>query len=425
VEEEVTTKEEVLDRYAVVVFDTNELLNFPGNLGEHEKVIVPFAVMNELDELKTAPGDTGYKARRAIKAIDEFPNVLISPQNNLDSHLKNLGWEPTSDHLIISCAFSKKVPLITGDLLMANKAETVGVEVILSATVENTFNKHTGVKELFLRSDDANDQETLARFYSIYKNKDKGAHENIFEMLQNEYLIIWQDNDIIETAVWNNGRFERNSFKEVGNKFTGIVKPRNKKQELLFNLLQNDKITVKACFGKFGTGKDFCMISHAIDMIESAKFQKLIWVRNNIEVKDTEKIGYLPDGPNEKLLPFAMPLADHVGGIEGLKYLIDTKKTIEIQHLGFMRGRDIKNSIIYVSECENNTKEHIQLLISRVGEGSQLWINGDLKQVDDKKFLKNNGVNAVKKLKGNPLYGQVTLDKTERSDTAGLADLLD
>ena len=90
-----------------------------------------------------------------------------------------------------------------------------------------------------------------------------------------------------------------------------------------------------------------------------------------------------------------------------------------------MRGRDIKNSILYVSECENNTKNHIQLLIGRVGLNSQIWLNGDTRQVDHDKFAVNNGVNALKLLKGQELYGQVTLDKTERSKTSKLADLLD
>lgn len=124
-------------------------------------------------------------------------------------------------------------------------------------------------------------------------------------------------------------------------------------------------------------------------------------------------------------MPFAGPLADHLGGIEGLNMLI-TRGQLEIVHLGFLRGRDIKNSIIICSEAENMTKEHIQLLIGRVGEGSVLWINGDFKQCDSAVFERNSGLmTAVHKLQGNPLFGYVRLLKTERSETAALADLLD
>jgi PhoH-like ATPase len=72
------------------------------------------------------------------------------------------------------------------------------------------------------------------------------------------------------------------------------------------------------------------------------------------------------------------------------------------------------------------TKEHIQLLIGRGGEGSALWINGDFKQTDAEVFRQNSGLMiAVDRLKGHPKFGYVTLLKTERSETAARADLLD
>ena len=64
--------------------------------------------------------------------------------------------------------------------------------------------------------------------------------------------------------------------------------------------------------------------------------------------------------------------------------------------------------------------------LGRVGEGSALWINGDYKQVDDAVFVRNSGlIRAVERLKGHPRFGYVKLLKTERSETAAMADLLD
>ena len=120
-----------------------------------------------------------------------------------------------------------------------------------------------------------------------------------------------------------------------------------------------------------------------------------------------------------------MSVADHVGGTCGLEILISEDK-IEVQHLGFIRGRDIKNSIIISSEAENLTKEHVQLLIGRVGQGSELWLNGDNKQTDKEIFKTSSGLKiAIEKLKGQKLFGYVHLEKSERSETARLADLLD
>lgn len=123
--------------------------------------------------------------------------------------------------------------------------------------------------------------------------------------------------------------------------------------------------------------------------------------------------------------PDGQEIADILGGRDGLVALIDSDK-IEVEHLGFIRGRDIKHTIIMCSEAENMTKEHVQLLLGRVGEDSALWLNGDYKQTDHKTFAENNGLmTAVDRLKGHNRFGYVKLLKTERSETAAMADLLD
>lgn len=262
--------------------------------------------------------------------------------------------------------------------------------------------------------------EALAAFY-----QDKGSIDQT-GWLANEYLIIENTDGIpVDQFRWDGQEFVHVPFKVINSRFMGKVKPRNIQQQLAVDMLYNSDITVKILVGKFGTGKDYLMSSAAIDLIEKGKYEKIVWVRNNIEVKNSKPIGHLPGDYKEKLLPFAMPLADHVGGVDSLEIMIGQGK-VEIVHLGFIRGRDIKNSIIMCSEAENMTKEHIQLLLGRVGEGSSLWINGDYKQVDAPVFRENNGLMiSVDKLKGHPRFGFVKLLKTERSETAAMADLLD
>ena len=163
------------------------------------------------------------------------------------------------------------------------------------------------------------------------------------------------------------------------------------------------------------------MILHALEAIRCGNADKIVWVRNNIEVKDSVPLGALPGTADEKLLPFAGPLLDHIGGLDGMYAMMDNGQ-LELQHLGYIRGRDIKNSIIIASEAENLTVQHVQLLIGRVGEGSQLWLDGDHKQI----FKDNSGLlKAVERLAGQPLFGYVDLPISERSATARLADLLD
>ena len=265
-----------------------------------------------------------------------------------------------------------------------------------------------------IRSDD----ERLAEFYE--------AKANIFNLLENQYLLIEDlHGKLTDSYVWQNGTFRKVGYTKIGNDFTGVVKPRNAQQEVLFDMLVDKQSTVKLVTGGFGCGKTMSLVVAALDAISKGRFEKIIWVRNNIEVKDTTPLGSLPGDSYDKLLPFAMPLADHCGGIEGLQHLIEQDK-VEIVHLGFLRGRDIKNSIILCSEAENLTKQHIQLLIGRVGEGSNLWMDADLKQRDKTAFEKSAGLELmIERLKGQKLFGYIKLLKTERSETARLADLLD
>ena len=257
---------------------------------------------------------------------------------------------------------------------------------------------------------------------AIYSESTK----NIFDCLENEYVyIVSPSTENYDILKWADGKYKKLSYKTINNNFVDKIKPRNIQQQMAFDLLQSKTETIKVITGRFGSGKTFLMVANALQAIHDNKFEKIVWVRNNVGVKDTKDIGALPGNTIDKIFPYVMPLADHVGGVDGIEMLMRQGK-LEVQHLGFIRGRDIKNSIILCSEAENLTKQHVQLLIGRVGEGSSLWLDGDFKQVDSKIFEENSGLNiAIDKLKGNKLFGFVHLEKSERSETAALADLLD
>ena len=244
--------------------------------------------------------------------------------------------------------------------------------------------------------------------------------------LKNEYLVVHNKNgEIADHFRWDGVQFVQVPYRQISSRFCGKVKPRNTQQRLAIDMLYNPEITINMIGGKFGTGKTFIMATAAMELLEKGKFDRLVYVRNNIEVKDSKPIGFIPGDKDEKLLPFAMPLADNIGGPEALKMMI-SQGNIETVHFGQIRGRDFKNSIIMCSEVENMTKEHIQLLIGRVGEGSALWLDGDVKQVDMEVFKRNSGMQiALERLKGHHRFGYIKLLKTERSETAAMADLLD
>ena len=271
--------------------------------------------------------------------------------------------------------------------------------------------EYYGYKEVYMTD------EQIAEFY-----QNKPDLENKI----NEYVILREmDGTVVAKFRWNGDGYSEVGDKPICSRFLGKVRAKNPHQALAIDMLYNDEITVKMLAGKFGSGKTFLMSAAAVAMLEDRRYEKIVYIRNNIEVKNSKPIGFLPGTYNEKLMPFAAPLADHLGGFDGLDIKMRNKE-IEVLHLGFIRGRDIKNSIIFCSEAENLTKEHIQLLISRVGEGSALWLDGDIKQRDADVFMRNSGMAAaIERLAGHKRFGYVKLQKTERSETAAMADLLD
>lgn len=204
----------------------------------------------------------------------------------------------------------------------------------------------------------------------------------------------------------------------------GKIYPKNIEQQFALDMLMDPTTTVKMMTGSFGSGKTFLSCACSLAMLESGAADKIMWVRNNIEVKDSNPIGFLKGSFQEKMSVWAMPLADHIGGKEMLDIYMQ-RGQIEVEHLGFLRGRDIKNTIIFCSEAEHLTREHVQLLLGRVGEGSILILEGDVRQIDAKAFEKDNGLQAaINRLKGNRLCAYIHLHESVRSETAKLADLL-
>ena len=405
--------------------DTNALLNLQ-NEAFKESFVISQKTLEEIEDIKSSAkkdGEVKCNARKIAHLLDEYfgKYEIITFSNEIKEIISNMGLEPTPDNIILASAyyynnFVFPVIVCTDDInckfisKCIFKLPTKGVnEINLVKSIE----EYTGFKDVVL-----NDEE-MSYFY-LHLN------ENKYDLIKNEYLIIRKsDNEIVDYRRWNGLEYSPISYKQINNKFMGKIKPRNPHQVLAFDMLQDKEKTIKVISGKFGSGKDFIMIANALKLIDDGKFDKLLYIRNAIGVKDANEIGFIPGDKFEKLLPYAMPLVDHLGGETGLEMKM-MEKTIEIEHLGFMRGRDIKNTIIYVSEAENLTKEHVQLLIGRVGDGSTLWMNGDFKQTDSPLFRVNNGLmSAVQKLAGHEKFGYVQLQKTERSETAAMADLLD
>lgn len=262
-------------------------------------------------------------------------------------------------------------------------------------------------------------EEGLADFYS---NRDK----YVDLVRENQYLLIKDfTGEIIDKYCRQNDELRQVKYNVIQNAYCGKIKPRNLQQELAMDMLIDKYSKVKLIQGVYGSGKDYLMLNQALSLVEKGKFQKIVFIRPNVTVANVPEIGYLKGTTEEKLAWTLGPFYDKVGGEDGVRMLVEQGK-LELVPLLFIRGRSFDNSIIYVTEGQNITTEIAKLIISRIGDNSELWFNCDTHQVDKQVYEKDNGVNKmIDRLAGNPLFAYVYLPKTERSAVAELCTLLD
>ncbi len=244
-----------------------------------------------------------------------------------------------------------------------------------------------------------------------------------YDVLQNQYLAIKKDGDYVDKYKKDkNGKLEKVKFKAIESSLMGKIKPRNFKQELYFDLLNSD-VPLVAVGGVAGGGKTFLTTCYALQELEKKSYEKIVFIRNNVSIQNVPELGILPGDENQKLRGYFSYIADILNPFMFDTYLQSQK--IEISWLGSMRGRSISNSLVICSESQNLTTELVKMIITRMGDGSRLFFDFDSEQIDNKAFVKDNGIsNMINSLQGNPSFGMVTLDLVERSELARLASLI-
>ena len=272
---------------------------------------------------------------------------------------------------------------------------------------------YTGYKKVILTDNE------LARIYQ------EGKCDKV-DLVENEYLaVVNKDDEVIDKFKMKNGKIEKIPYYVFDSYQSGNVKPKTFEQHFAMDLLQNRQITVKLLRGVYGSGKDHLMSAYASMALEKGWYDKVVYIRPSVSLKDVPETGFLKGTLQDKLGWTMGPLYDKWGGEEGVQMMLD-KGQLELAPLQFIRGRSFENCLIYVSEGQNITTEIAKLLLGRVGENSVLIINGDTHQTDHKIYERDNGIlKMIERLTGNELFGYVYLSQTLRSATANLANLLD
>ena len=143
-----------------------------------------------------------------------------------------------------------------------------------------------------------------------------------------------------------------------------------------------EKYDVIFGLGPAGTGKTFLAVAQAVKKLQEGHVDRLILCRPAVEAG--ERLGFLPGDLQEKVDPYLRPIYDSLNDMMPAEQVVQrlANGQIEVAPLAFMRGRTLSNAFIILDEAQNTTPTQMKMVLTRLGEGSTMVINGDPSQVD-------------------------------------------
>jgi PhoH-like ATPase len=225
----------------------------------------------------------------------------------------------------------------------------------------------------------------------------------------------------------------KETLERIEKEYVYGIKPKNAEQAFALHAMQNQEIPLIALQGVAGTGKTLLALAAALEQFK--KYDQIILARPIVPLSNKE-IGFLPGDANDKISPYMEPLWDNMKFIKSqfgqnekkYKQLLEMEASgsIIITPLAFIRGRSFSNTIFIVDEAQNLTPHEIKTIITRAGDNTKIIFTGDIQQIDSPYLDENsNGLSyMIDRLKNNPLFCPVKLEKGERSELANLANEL-
>lgn len=159
-----------------------------------------------------------------------------------------------------------------------------------------------------------------------------------------------------------------------------VIRPRTDGQIRYLEAMEKNDIVI--CIGPSGTGKTYLAVGRAIQSLLSGKYERIILVRPAVEAG--ESLGFLPGDFMEKIAPYLRPLYDSLIDMvsrDRLTKLYDTQM-VEVAPLAFMRGRTLNDAFVILDEAQNTTGVQMKMFLTRLGNGSQAVVTGDITQID-------------------------------------------
>ncbi|MEX1298258.1 MAG: PhoH family protein [Desulfotignum sp.] len=432
----------------IFILDTNVILHDSGCVHQFKdnEIYIPITVIEELDKFKKGNNVINCNARDFLRTLDALSSdkmfdggvpiedgngaISICLDEPLDDLIKKNFTEITPDIKILNIAYAvaKKhrfhnVIFVTKDVNLRLRARSIGLktENYNSKFVENLSDMYTGFQVV--------EHVPSTVFDTLYK-KPFEVPESVLNMetsfYTNEHLIL-KNGSNSALAVYDG---QRQSIKLIQSKTSYGIKPRNAEQTFALHAMLNSDIPLVTVSGKAGTGKTLLALAAAL---EKKQYYRQIFVARPVVPLSNKDLGFLPGDVASKLDPYMQPLYDNLTVIQNhfneqnsqakqIRELLEEEKIV-ITPISYIRGRSIVRVFFIVDEAQNLTPHEVKTIITRAGEGTKIVFTGDIFQIDHPYLdSQTNGLAyIIEKMKGQPLYAHVNLEKGERSELAELA----
>lgn len=463
-------KQFILDT-CVLIHDPRAIFHFEDNI-----VVIPIEAIEELDRLKTEQNsERGFNARQVSRYLDSlFPDpdsmqngastpnggkvVIMVQQNDLALKILKKAGNILRDQgkkdnqillsaLIARATMPPPVVLVSKDTQIRLKAKALG----LAAEDYNNDKVDIGSGDDNHSVIEVQDDDLRA-----FASRGEGVFEG-GDLLCNEYVTLRSPSGrTLPARALDSDRVVKLNVPDVIN-CAGCIPylPRNDEQRFLMDAMLNPRIPLVVVRGKAGTGKTLAAIVAGLYQVLGPKprYKRMMISRALMEIG--QGVGFLPGSLEEKMTPWLKPYYDALDLLFSGQHVVppqfagkksssrkEQRKSsgnaaesvnhgynelvkrgiIQIEALGFIRGRSIPDTLFIVDEVQQLSLSVVKTIVTRMSEDSKLILMGDDQQIDNPLLdSRSNGLTSTYvKLRGDPLVATVFLRKGERSALANL-----
>jgi PhoH-like ATPase len=418
------------------VLDTSVLLSDPRALArfEEHEVVLPVVVLTELEAKRDHP-ELGWAAREALRSLERarvahgslttpFPINESGGTLRVELNHQDTSCLPASltaannDHRILAVARNlaadgRRVTVITKDLPLRLKASIVGLaaDEYRNELVRDTA--WTGFVELEVDGEIV-DELFEAGTVDLAEGRELPCNTGLALHSGSQSALARVQADKRVHLV----RGERPLFD---------VRGRSAEQRIALDLLADHSVGIVSLGGSAGTGKSVLALAAGLDaVLEQASHSRILVFRPLYAVGGQE-LGYLPGDRDEKMSPWGAAVFDALHAIAGPEVVdeIVERGLLEVLPLTHIRGRSLTDAFVVIDEAQNLERPVLLTALSRLGEGSRVVLTHDIAQRDNLRVGRHDGIaSVVAALRGHPLFGHVTLSRSERSPVAALVTSL-